>query len=374
MRARRSWILWGVGIALGVVAIAALLRPEPVEVEWAVAQVGRFRVTLEADGVARSRSRHVVTAPVTGRLERLVLRAGDAVERGSVVARVAPPPIDAATLEQLKARLDAADARVAQARTASAQAFRDLSRARMVEEAGGLSRHELESASLLAEARAAELRAAEAELSAAAAAARAGGPRGAVVPVRSPVRGQVLRVPEVSERVTTAGTPILEVGNATDLEVVADLLSTDAVRVSPGMPVELDGWGGEEEMPMLARVRLVEPVATTRVSALGVDEQRVNVVLDFVTPCETLGDGYRLTTRFVLWEGERVLSVPSSAVFREGDAWKLFVARDGRARTLAIGRRSEAAVEVRSGVAAGDTVVLFPSDRVVEGMKLQLRH
>jgi HlyD family secretion protein len=164
------------------------------------------------------------------------------------------------------------------------------------------------------------------------------------------------------------------VGNATDLEVVADLLSTDAVRVSPGMPVELDGWGGEEEMPMLARVRLVEPVATTRVSALGVDEQRVNVVLDFVTPCETLGDGYRLTTRFVLWEGERVLSVPSSAVFREGDAWKLFVARDGRARTLAIGRRSEAAVEVRSGVAAGDTVVLFPSDRVVEGMKLQLRH
>jgi HlyD family secretion protein len=367
-------MLWTGGAALAAAGVVLMLRPEPVEVEWGVAQVGAFRVTLEADGYTRSRSKYVLTMPVTGRLERLQLQAGDSVERGAVVARVAPAPLDAAMIEQVQARLDAAEAQVAQSRTASAQAFRDLSRARMVEEAGGLSRQQLESAALLAEARAAELRTAEAGLAAARAASDASGPRAAALVIHSPVRGQVLRVPETSERVTMAGTPILELGNAADLEVVADLLSTDAVRVAPGMFVELDGWGGDELMQ--ARVRLVEPVATTRVSALGVDEQRVNVVLDFVTPCETLGDGYRLTTRFVLWEGQRVLSVPSSAVFREGDRWKLFVVQGkrARARELSIGRRSDAALEIRAGITAGDTVILFPSDRVAEGTRLQLRH
>jgi HlyD family secretion protein len=373
MRIRGTWVAWGVVLAIGIAGVAWMLRPEPVVVEWGVARDGAFRVTLEADGYARSRSKYVITMPVTGRLERLQLQPGDSVRPGTVVARVAPPPLDAAAMEQIQARLDATGARVAQARSASAQAFLELSRARLVGEAGALSRQQVEHATLLAEARATELRAAEAEQAAATAAARAASPQASLVVIRSPVRGQVLRVPERSERVTIAGTPILEVGDPADLEIVADLLSTDAVRVAPGMPVELDGWGGEGVM--LARVRRVEPVATTRVSALGVDEQRVNVVLDFVTPCETLGDGYRLTTRFVLWEADSVLSVPSSAVFREGDRWTLFTLRDGRARArdVSVGRRSDAAVEIRAGLAAGDTVILFHSDRVVEGTRLQLR-
>jgi HlyD family secretion protein len=374
MRIRRSWITWGAGVAVSGVAMAMLLRPSPVEVEWAVAGSGAFRVTLEADGISRSRSKYVITMPVTGRLERVLLQAGDSVQGGTVVARVAPLPLDPATIAQVQARLGAAEARVTQARTASAQAFRDVSRARIVEDAGALSRQQLESATLLAEARVAELRAAEAELAAATAAARASGPGAPLVTVRSPVRGQVLRVPEASARVTVAGTAILELANAADLEIVADLLSTDAVRVAPGMLAEVDGWGGEAEHVMQARVRRIEPVATTRVSALGVDEQRVNVILDFVTPCETLGDGYRLTARFVLWEGDRILSVPSSAVFREGDHWKLFVVQRGRARAreVSIGRRSDAGVEIRSGIAAGDTVVVFPSDRVFDDTRLQL--
>src|SRR5687768_4531117 len=194
MRIRRTWVLWAAGLALGGVGIALMLRPDRVEVEWGVARVGPFRVTLEADGSTRSRSKYVIAMPVTGRLERLLVEAGDSVQRGAVVARAAPVPADAATIQEVQARVDAAEARVVQARAASAQAFRDLSRARLVEEAGGLSRQQLESATLVAEARAGDVRAAEAELDAAAAAARASGSRAFSMSIRSPVRGQVLRV------------------------------------------------------------------------------------------------------------------------------------------------------------------------------------
>jgi HlyD family secretion protein len=309
------------------------------------------------------------------------------VRAGDVVARVATVPLDPLALAQAKARLAAAEAarreaeaRINQARSASVLAARDLERARAVEAVGGLSIQQRENAQTTASARVDELRAAESRLSAADADARAaaaalhsnreGAP---MMLVRSPVRGRVLRVPEISERVTMAGTPLLELGDAADLEIVADLLSTEAVRIPPRAPVELEGWGGDSVLH--ARVRLVEPVATTRVSALGVDEQRVNVIIEPAGPVPALGDGYRLTARVVLWEGRDVLSVPSSALFKDGDEWKVFVVENGRARARAIliDHRSDAAVEVRSGVSVADTVLLFPSDRVREGVRLRMR-
>ena len=374
MRVRRTVVLWATAGVVAIAGIAWMLRPEAVEVEWELARRGVLRVALEADAMARTRTRYMIAAPVNGRVERIALNAGDAVSPGDVVARVAPLPLDLLTLQEARARVNAADAHVVQARMASAQADRDHARARMLEAAGGLSLQQRENAALAAEARSEDLRAAEAERRAAVAALQSNRRDAPMMLIRSPLRGRVLRVPEISERVTPAGTPLLELGDPANLEIVADLLSADAVRVLPGMRVELDDWGGEGVID--ARVRLVEPVATTRVSALGVDEQRVNVILDPVSKCEELGDGYQLTARIVLWEGRDVLAVPASAVFREGDTWKLFVVERGRARVrpVTLGRRSDAAVEVRSGVAAGDTVVLFPSDRVAEGSRLDLKH
>lgn len=374
MRIRRTLLWWAAVAVVAVAGIAWMLRPEAVEVEWAIAQRGPLRVSLEADAVTRTRARYLITAPVSGRVERSVMHAGDFVSRGEVVARVAPLPLDVLTLEQARARANAAEARVIQARMASEQAARDHARARMLEAAGGLSLQQRENAALAAEARSGDLRAAEEERRAAIATMRSNRADAPAVAIRSPLRGRVLRVSEISERVTAAGTALLELGDPASLEMVADLLSADAVRVRPGMLVELDDWGGDAVLE--ARVRLVEPVATTRVSALGVDEQRVNVVLDPVSACEELGDGFRLTARIVLWEGRDVLAVPASAVFREGDAWKLFVVEGTRARArfVTVGRRSDAAVEVRSGIAVGDTVVLFPSDRVTEGSRLDLKH
>lgn len=389
MRLRKKLMFW---IAAGGVVIALLaltLRPEAVEVEWAVAERGPMRVLTEAEAETRSRAKYVVTAPVTGRVERLRLDAGDPVYVGMVIARIAPAPLDPIAWDQARSRLSAAeatareiDARVNQARLGAGQAKRDVERARAVEAVGGLSLQARENTELAAGARADELRALEARLRAAEAEARiaaaallsnrAGAP---AVEVRSPMRGQVLRVPEISERVTSAGAPLLELGDAADIEVVADLLSADAARIPPGATVELEGWGWSVDSVRHARVRLVEPSATTRVSALGVDEQRVNVIIDAPRDAPVLGDGYRLTARIVLWAGENVLTVPASAVFRSGDDWTVFLVEDGRARSRAVrvGHRSDAAVEVLSGVTAADTVVLFASDRVRDGVRLRLR-
>jgi HlyD family secretion protein len=191
--------------------------------------------------------------------------------------------------------------------------------------------------------------------------------------VRSPTTGRILRVPDASERIVAAGTPVAELGDPCDLEVVVDVLSTDAVRVVPGAPVELVAWGGEEALG--GRVRQVEPSAVTRVSALGVDEQRVNVIVDLVDTPPALGDGFRLDARIVVWQADRVLLVPASAVFRTGSGWSAFVVADGRAqlRQVRVGHRSDAAVEVLEGLAEGDRVVLFPSDRLQSGLRVRAR-
>lgn len=387
MRIQRKTILWFAGLAGAAVLVALALRPKPIEVEWATVSTGQLRVVTEAEARTRARSRYVITAPVSGRVERIALDVGDSIEAGTVVARIASAPLDPLSAQLAGSRLAAAEAsereaqaRLAQARTQWTQATRDAERLRTMQAVGGVSPQQRESAQAAASAAANELKAAESrvaavseEVKSARLALRANQPGSPHHVVRSPVRSHVLRVPEISERVTLAGAPLLELGETDDLEVVADLLSTDAVRVPLGAPVELVEWGGDKALS--ARVRLVEPVANTRVSALGVDEQRVNVIIQPLASSPRLGDGYRLTARIVLWEGKDVITVPSSAVFTDARTWNAFVVRGGRAsiHAVSIGHRSDASVEILTGLTVGDTVVLFPSDRVREGARLKLR-
>jgi HlyD family secretion protein len=345
-----------------------------------------MRVTIDEDGMTRVRNRFVIAAPVAGRLERLTLREGDEIAMGQVVARIAPLPLDSSSYRIASARLRSAEAlrneaasRISQARVALDQARNAERRREALLEAGAVSAEQREQA-------AAETRMRESDLAAAIAlsrsataevqAARAvmlpseGGTAG-IIAVRSPAKGRVLRIPEKSERVVAASAPIVELGDAKALEVVADVLSSDAVRLQPGSAVQIVEWGGDD--PLDGRVRSIEPSAFTRVSALGVDEQRVNVLVDLLNPPKSLGDGYRVEIKATVWESADVLTLPSSALFQRGGKWAVFVVEDGRARVrnIAVGHRAEAIVEVMSGIKQGERVVLFPSDKVDEGSRVR---
>jgi HlyD family secretion protein len=195
------------------------------------------------------------------------------------------------------------------------------------------------------------------------------------VKLRAPVSGRVLKVIQESEAVVQAGTPLLEIGSPLDLDVVADLLSTDAVQIKPGSPVRIDGWGG---LPIRARVTRVDPAGFLKVSALGIEEQRVHVTIDFVDPPEAwsrLGHDYRVTVHVTVWSSENALTLPVGAIFRSDERWAVFVVRDGRARVtpIEVGHRNNRLAEVVSGLAAGDRVVLHPSDRITDGVSISER-
>jgi HlyD family secretion protein len=295
-----------------------------------------------------------------------------------------------ARLAAAEAQQRAADAQVEEAHAALEQAQRTGARARHLGKAGTIAAEERELAELAETAREKELdaatfaaRAAAFNVEAARAALLAPGGEthqefvgaceaqdGACIELRSPVTGQVLRIPEKSERVVAAGTPLLELGDAGSLEVVVDVLSADAVKVKPGALMLLDDWGGDA--PLQARVRLVEPSAFVKLSALGVEEQRVNVVGDFVAPSVPLADGYRVEARIVVWERDDVMKVPSSALFRRAGEWNVFVVEGGRARRRAvrIGQRGTTEVEVLGGIDDDAQVVLHPSDQVDEGVRI----
>jgi len=376
------------GVAV-VALIAYLMRPTVLDVETAVVKRGPLRETIDDEGKTRVRDRFVVAAHVTGELHRLTVREGTSIARGQVVASIAPIPLDETTRRQAEARVASALAvaseaisRVRQARAAADQAKRVLQRRDALVAAGAVSSESREQLALESGARDDDVAAAEARSRAAEAdvnAARAAlvgtkASRGALIPIRSPAAGSVLRIPEVSARVTSAGAPILEIGDATAIEVVADLLSTDAVRVCPGQTVEIVEWGGE--FPLRGRIRSVEPSAFTKVSALGIDEQRVNVIVDFLTIPPALGDGFRVEVRIVVWEADAALSVPASALVQQANAtWNVFVLEDGRARarTVRIGHRTSGMVEVTGGLPAGAEVVLFPSDNIRDGVRLRSR-
>jgi HlyD family secretion protein len=394
VKKRTTWIrIAFLIVALGVAGVAGAiaLRPSPVRVEVTRVRCGPMRVTIDAEGKTRARDRFVVAAPVSGRLARINLRRGDAVRRDEVIARIDPmpmTPLDPRQLAETKARVTTAeqlkheaDAVVEHARADCEQAGRERARVEKLIETGDVSRQDfervrnatltcqqqIEAAKYRARAAASEVEVAKAALIAVERAGQSGA--SATVFVRAPVSGRALRVVEESERVVTAGAPLVELSNPS-LEVVIEVLSVDAVKVKPGMSVMIEGWGGEQALE--ARVRLVEPSAFTKISALGVEEQRVNVIADFIEPDTPLGDGYRVESQIVIWETNGRLKAPLSALFRSGQRWNAFVVENGLAkrREVETGHRADFEVEVLSGLQEDEIVISHPSNLVADGVRV----
>lgn len=388
------------GLFAGVLLLAAgglvlAFRPRPVPVDGARVSRGALVVAVEETGTTRVKDRYVVSAPVFGNLSRLSLEPGDSVKEGDAIAEIAPtlaPLLDERTRAEGSARLGAALAALDRSRAQSARATAakelselDLARIRKLVEAGSIAREPLEQAEFEAKMRAEDLasaafatKVAAEEVRLARATLGRSGERSARdrhVDVLSPVSGSVLGVQRKSAGVVQPGTPLVEIGDSAALEVVVDLLTTDAVHVRPGTKVLIRGWGGDT--PLEGRVRLIEPSAFTRPSALGVDEQRVNVIVALTEPRSkwaALGDGYRVEARFVVWQGTEVTKMPQGAVFRQGDHWAAFRIVDGTAKLVSvdIGHRSDAEVEV-SGLSPGDAVIVHPGDRVKDGVRVEQR-
>lgn len=388
-------------IVLTLTAIAVLLilflllRPAAVPVNVVSARAGDFVEYVEDEGRTRLRDAYVVSSPIAGYLRRVEPEPGDRVAQGDILFRLEPmpaPALDPRSREQAREAAAAAEARLESAR-AALQARRaetrlaetEYGRARQLEERGFASGARMdrvlsERDVARAAERAAEHAAAEAGFalqSARLVLAVAGGQRDAgdqaSVAVRSPIVGTVLERHRCCEGAVAAGEPILEIGDLDGLEVLVDLLSMDAVRVREGMRVRIDRWGGDRNLE--GRVRRVEPAGFTRVSALGVEEQRVRVLVDIVSPrpeWSALGEGYRVEARFILWEGGDVLQVPTSALFRSDDGWAVFVVDGGRARLRHVspGRRSGLQTQIVDGLKSGERVISHPGDRVADGVRV----
>jgi len=394
---RKLWISAGLGTAALVAVFVWALRPQPVPVETAEVKRGLFEQTVDEDGKTRVRERYVVSAPVAGRLARVRVKAGDAVRAGAAVAELspgAPAMIDARTARELGERVGAAEAGLAQARARVAraeaaldQAQTDVARQKQLQGDGFVAVAALDQAQLAARVQARELEATRfAEMGAAhdLAQARAAlmraheaaGARrpGTAWPIESPVDGHVLRVLQESETVVGVGTPLLEIGDPTQLEVVIDVLSSDGRRIAPGARVDIDAGPGPR---LTGRVRRIEPAAYTKVSALGVEEQRVNVIVDIASPAEQwrgLGDQFRIDARIVVFERADAVIAPVAALFRDGDQWAVYAVHEGRAqkRRVKVGARTPSDVWIEDGLAPGGRVVVYPSDSVADGVRLKV--
>ena len=390
MKATKKTIIYGVVLLAAAAGIVFLFMPSPVDVDVAAVTNGPMMVTVDEDGETRAHDRFVVSAPVAGRVSRIELHEGDPVKQRQVVAQIWPLPLSARERDEQLARIASAqalkkeaDEQVRRANTEHDQAMRERNRVAKLVRDGFVSPQAAEKA-IVAEITSANVldaakfraRAAQAELRAAQAAKLAisakPGSR-AVVKLESPVNGKVLRIPEKSERVVPAGEPLLIVGDAQDLEIVIDFLSTEAVKIKPGMPVLIEGWGGEQ--PLQARVRVIEPYAFTKISALGVEEQRVNVIADFVGSHDALADAFRVEARVVIWQANNVLKAPASVLFRRQNGWAAFVPENGRAklRSVETGRRTAFDVEVLGGLQAGETVIVHPSNDIDDGTRVKVR-
>ena len=396
-----TWKL-GLIVAGGVAAAGAIafaFRPKSLSVDTALVSRGPLETTVDAEGRTRVRERFVVVAPVAGRVERLTQVEGALVRAGDIVARLTPLPLDSQAMAQARARLDAANAVVLQAasqvRVATAaldQQRRDLSRSLRLAEVGGVSPRVVEEAQLAVTQAEESERTANERLRATEADARqarailAGQERSVqtTVFVRAPASGRVLRVAERSERIVAAGTPLVEVGDASSLEIVVDVLSSDGAGIHPGDRVRLAEWGattnGESNEEIGGRVRDVEPAAFTKTSALGVNEQRVNVIIDPDRTPPMIGDGFRVEASIIVWTTRDAVVIPRSALLQEADQrasseWVAYVVKSNRAerRAVRIGRVGGTSAEVVSGVAPGDEVVVFPSDRVTPGTRVKTK-
>jgi HlyD family secretion protein len=408
---KKNWIVGALSVALLVALLVWAFAPRPVQVELATATVGRFEAAITEDGKTRVRDRYVISAPLAGRLARITLREGDVVTEGMTVATLTPvlsPMLDARTVREQSARVETADAmvtraasRIERARVALEQARSEQSRSEQLARDGFVAAAKLDSDRLATEAAQKdlesatqeqhvathELEQARAALTAVRQPVAASG--AAAFKVRAPVAGRVLRVVQPSEAMVTLGAPLLEIGDVRRIEIVAELLTNDALQARPGTPVQIERWGGP--VVLEGRVRLVEPSGFTKISALGVEEQRVNVLIDIISSpelWESLGDGFRVGVRVIALAQDDVLRVPVSAVFPQTDASKAgiakgkpaenmaaFVFADGRARLtpVEVGARNGEEAWIMAGLKAGDQVIIYPGNAVRDGARVGAR-
>jgi HlyD family secretion protein len=376
---RRQAILAGVGL-LVVVAMLLLLRPASLSVQTAAVESRALQVVIEEEGETRVVNRYVVAAPVTAWAQRVNLEVGDVVESGQLLVRLEPPRaamLDPRSQSEAAARVSTARAALQHAEIAARQAAADRDRLATLYEEGATARQAVEQATVQAARAHAARDAARAELDAAQAAQRtAATPAAQAVAgaVRAPSGGRVLAIHHESEGHVSPGQPLLEIGDTRQLQVQIDVLSQDAVRLAPGTRALLDQWGGT--VTLEAVVTHIDPQGFTRVSALGVEERRVRVLADIVTPAEeyaSLGAGYRVLARFIVWEGTDVLQVPTAALFRHGDGLAAFVVEDGvaRMRPVETGVQAGLATQVVSGLHPGDVVIVHPGNQVEDGVRVR---
>jgi HlyD family secretion protein len=392
----RKLVFWFVVAAL-VLAMVYALQPRPVEVETGVVRQGPLTVYVSEEGKTRIRNRHIVAAPVAGSMQRVILKPGDAVKAGeTVLTRIEPtlsPLLDARARTQAQAHVDAAMAarsraneNIEMSRTGLKYAKANWERVKNNTDKGTISDTDRDTFEREAEMKTREVRSAEFALQVAdfelaqakAALEQIDKPSsgGAFIEVRAPVSGVVLKVQQESATIVLPGAPILEIGDPTDLEIEAEILSRDAVTIKPGALVTVEQWGGD--VPAKAQVRRVEPAAFTKVSALGVEEQRVLVLSDFTeqTPAlKALGDRYRVEVRVAVWHSDDTLLVPAGALFREGSEWKTFLFAAGSAKAVVVkaGRTDGKLTQVLEGLKKDDEVLMHPPDTVRDGTSVVKR-
>ena len=390
------------GIAISSVIILVLLVwgfwPRAILVDMAVAKKATFTMTIEEEGRTRVIDRYVVSAPVDGVACRIDLNVGDTITQGETLVNITPMQsqvLDPSSQAQAKARVEAAQSALlsAEGKAAAAKAAADLA----VKEEARLSKlveqglvpkdaHDKaqtdvittqalqRSTQFTVDVARYELQAAQSVLQYSG--AKPGADTTVGVPVTAPISGEVLKVDHKCEGVVRTGQALLEVGDTSILEVIVDVLSDDAVRIKPGMRVLFDRWGGEQ--PLEGVVRTIEPVGFTKISALGVEEQRVWIVADFISPKEqwqSLGDGYRVEARFIVWQEENVLQIPASALFRHKEGWAVFTVDHGKARIqlVEVGKRNGLQAQILSGLTEGDNVIVHPGDDIEDGISVKAR-
>lgn len=389
----------GVSALLVLAAVVYGFIPAPVMVDAASVERAALRVSVREEGKTRVKDRFVVSAPVNAYLRRIELKVGDSVTRGQPLAELEPvrsEVLDPRSRALAGARVAAAEATLEAARENERAAVSDADYAqseyrrlsKLCEVNCVISEDELERAEAQARRSQANRRSAQFavevarfELQAARtalehSAAYPAGEAAETVQVLSPVNGRVLGLQRESEGVVAAGQSLVEIGDPNALEVVVDLLSTDAVRVEPGTRVLFERWGGEQVLE--GRVRVIEPTGFTKISALGVEEQRVWVIIELISPPQAwqrLGDGYRVEAAFVLWEGKDILQIPESALFRRAGKWSVFAIAEGRAerRMVDVGRRNGLRAQILSGLAEGEQVILHPDESIEPGTRIQQR-
>jgi len=384
----------------GVVLLTYAIWPRPVDVDVARVTRGPLQVTVDEDGKTRVKERYIVSAPLMGQLTRIELEAGEPVEAGKTVLATIQPTdpslLDARLLAEAEARVKSAEtaaqqaeARVAAARETHALAEHHYQRAKVLNPTKAISKEVFDTAEHQERIAAETLRAAvfgvqvaKFELELAKSAFVRTRPTTdkesdqTRLELRSPVSGRVLRVIQESAAIVVPGQSLLEVGNTQELEMEIDVLSADAAQIRPGARVILEHWGGET--PLKGRVRLVEPSGFTKISALGVEEQRVNVIADFDESPDrlsSLGDAFRVEAGIVVWETDDTLQLPAGALFRSGSEWTVFVAKNGRAelRSVTIGRSNGRMTQLLDGLSEGEIVVAYPSDQVRSGVSLRVK-